>query len=125
MDKETLIKLKEEVELAESMERETTAFKKIKLSEDLDQIIDNTGTLYTGKVLYCVVTGSLRHAVMEAMANLKSSKNKDIIHGVIKYEGFEVEFRREDRWQDVLDLVVAVSDFKESFDRRNNNNASI
>ncbi len=132
MDKKTIEnqrKLEKEfltvLEVQEAIEAATLPLKKIKLSEDLYQIIDNTETLYTGDVLYVVVTGSLRYAVMEAVAALKSTKYKNMTHGIIKYKGFEVEFRREDRWKDLLETIAGVEDFTEQFNRRNNNNASI
>lgn len=88
------------------------------VSQDLSIVFDESGALYSKDTLHCFVRegGKVRDALKDAMGLLKSKENADKVKAVFKYKGVEVEFRREDKYVDILSLLETVREFRQTFE---------
>lgn len=89
----------------------TTTIEIVKISSNLEMIKDNTGIIYDLGSLHFIVPkgGNVRRALRDAMEYLQTQK--DQICAVLKYKEFEVSFRRDEKFADVLGYVYAVEEF--------------
>jgi len=97
--------------IEESNQETEVLIKIVKISEDLEMIKDESGVIYEPDTLHFYVPkgGKVRHALRDAMGYLKSQKDKS--KAVFKYKEFEVSFRRDEKFADVLGFIYAVDEF--------------
>jgi len=95
--------------------------KVVRISNDLEMIKDNTGTIHDPDVLYFYVSkgGNVRHALRDAMGVLKTQKDK--FQAVLKYNGVEVSFGRDEKYLDILDYIYAIEEFLDNSKNYENN----